>query len=405
MLSRLFSGRTRARPRPPGHRGRRPQPGDLRLARGLGLQHPRVRGELPGAATAGAATYPLTVNRRSDERILGDRQPPRRRALRRPTRAAAARAEARRRPTARCSAVVHETYDDELAWLADQVIATHDEMAEPAWKEIGVLTRDNAHAAAVFDALSDREIPVEIVGLKGLLRLPEVAEVVATLTLVQDVTANAALLTLLAGPRWAIGPRDLALLGRRARELAGSQPARRRASPTSRRSSRRPSRAPTRPRSPRSATRSRTRATSPTPPRRASGSRLLADELRRLRAGDRRADPRPGPPDHRRRPASTSSWPRRSARPPRPGATTSTCSSRRSPSSRPSTARSRWPRCWPGWRPRTSSARASTWPPRPRPTRSSCSPSTAPRASSGTRCSWSASPSASSRPTAAGPAG
>ena len=46
---------------------------------------------------------------------------------------------------------------------------------------------------------------------------------VATLTLVQDVTANAALLTLLAGPRWAIGPRDLALLGRRAAELAGSR--------------------------------------------------------------------------------------------------------------------------------------------------------------------------------------
>jgi DNA helicase-2/ATP-dependent DNA helicase PcrA len=48
-----------------------------------------------------------------------------------------------------------------------------------------------------------------------------VAEVVATLTLVQDVTANASLLTLLAGPRWAIGPRDLALLGRRAGDLSG----------------------------------------------------------------------------------------------------------------------------------------------------------------------------------------
>jgi DNA helicase-2/ATP-dependent DNA helicase PcrA len=123
--------------------------------------------------------------------------------------------------------MVHETYDGELAWLADRVIETHAELAgrkgEPSWKEIGVLTRDNAHAAAVFDALSNREIPVEIVGLKGLLRLPEVSEVVATLTLVQDVTANAALLTLLAGPRWAIGPRDLALLGRRAGELAGSQ--------------------------------------------------------------------------------------------------------------------------------------------------------------------------------------
>ena len=41
-------------------------------------------------------------------------------------------------------AVVHETYAAELAWLAGQVAATHDTMAEPSWREIGVLTRDNA---------------------------------------------------------------------------------------------------------------------------------------------------------------------------------------------------------------------------------------------------------------------
>ncbi|WP_243058094.1 ATP-dependent DNA helicase [Nocardioides sp. SR21] len=170
-------------------------------------------------------TYPLTVNRRSDERILATANH------------LAAQLYAERpdllplepKPDARpgeVRAIVHETDVDELAWLAERVIEAHAAIAartdQPAWKEIGVLTRDNAHAAAVFDALSEREVPVEIVGLKGLLRLPEVSEVVATLTLVQDVTANAALLTLLAGPRWAIGLRDLALLGRRARELAGS---------------------------------------------------------------------------------------------------------------------------------------------------------------------------------------
>ena len=63
-----------------------------------------------------------------------------------------------------------------------EVRAAHDSDVDRAWREIGVLTRDNAHAADVFDALTAREIPVEIVGLKGLLRLPEVAEVVATLT-------------------------------------------------------------------------------------------------------------------------------------------------------------------------------------------------------------------------------
>ena len=46
----------------------------------------------------------------------------------------------------------------------------------------------------------------------------------ATLHLLNDVTANAALLTLLTGPRWAIGPRDLRLLGRRAAVLAGGGP-------------------------------------------------------------------------------------------------------------------------------------------------------------------------------------
>ena len=44
----------------------------------------------------------------------------------------------------------------------------------------------------------------------------------AVLHLLKDVTANASLLTLLTGPRWAIGPRDLKLLGDRARELAGA---------------------------------------------------------------------------------------------------------------------------------------------------------------------------------------
>ncbi|KAA1426936.1 ATP-dependent DNA helicase [Nocardioides antri] len=170
------------------------------------------------ASGGGRPSYSLTVNRRSDARILATANHLARDLY-------AGREEDRLQPEDGAAdgvvdVVVHETSDDELAWLADQVIAAHERVP---WKEIGVLTRDNASAALVFDALTDREIPVEIVGLKGLLRLPEVAEVVATLELVQDVTANPALLTLLAGPRWAIGPRDLALLGRRSGELAGQQ--------------------------------------------------------------------------------------------------------------------------------------------------------------------------------------
>jgi DNA helicase-2/ATP-dependent DNA helicase PcrA len=163
--------------------------------------------------------YPLRVNRRSDARILEVAN-----ALAEPLyRASESVAELEPKPGAEpgaVRAVVHQTYRDELDWLAQEVKAAWD--PDRGWSEIGVLTRDNEHAADVFDALTGAEIPVEIVGLQGLVRLPEVTEVVATLSVLQDLTANADLLTLLSGPRWAIGPRDLALLGRRARDLAGT---------------------------------------------------------------------------------------------------------------------------------------------------------------------------------------
>ncbi len=120
-------------------------------------------------------------------------------------------------------AAVVETYRDELDFLAREVPRAHRAMPVPAWSEIGVLVRDNKTAAAVHDALVAVGVPVEVVGLSGLLSMPEVTEVVATLQLLHDVTANASLLALLSGPRWAIGVRDLALLGRRARRLSSSQ--------------------------------------------------------------------------------------------------------------------------------------------------------------------------------------
>lgn len=172
----------------------------------------------PAADGAEVPTYPLTVNRRSDARILEVAN-----RLAAPLYAKFAQVEPLvPKPGAEqgeVTARVFTTHADELAWLVDAVRDAHEE----SWAAIGVLTRDNSHAEDVFDALTGAGIPVEIVGLSGLLRLPEVAEIVATLHLLHDVTANASLLTLLTGPRWAIGPRDLRLLSRRAFEIAGRQ--------------------------------------------------------------------------------------------------------------------------------------------------------------------------------------
>jgi DNA helicase-2/ATP-dependent DNA helicase PcrA len=82
-----------------------------------------------------------------------------------------------------------------------------------------VLVRRNADAAPMADALTARGVPVEVVGLAGLLAVSEVADLVATLRLVADPTAGAAAMRVLTGPRWRLSGRDIAALWRRAVEL------------------------------------------------------------------------------------------------------------------------------------------------------------------------------------------
>ena len=89
--------------------------------------------------------------------------------------------------------------------------------------DVAVLCRRRSQFALLRAALEAGGIPVEVVGLGGLLTVPEVADIVATLRVLHDPTASGALARLLTGPRWRIGPRDLVALGRRARNLAAEQ--------------------------------------------------------------------------------------------------------------------------------------------------------------------------------------
>lgn len=86
--------------------------------------------------------------------------------------------------------------------------------------DIAVLCRKRAQFAPLRTVLEARGIPVEVVGLGGLLTVPEVADIVATLRVLHSPDASNALARLLTSPRWRIGPRDLVALGNRARELA-----------------------------------------------------------------------------------------------------------------------------------------------------------------------------------------
>ncbi|WAZ23989.1 ATP-dependent helicase [Streptomyces cinnabarinus] len=109
------------------------------------------------------------------------------------------------------------THSEEMAWIADSIAHLVNTGKAPG--EIAVLCRTATDFAEIQGALVARDVPVEVVGLSGLLHLPEIADLVAVCEVLQDPGANASLVRLLTGPRWRIGPRDLALLGRRARRL------------------------------------------------------------------------------------------------------------------------------------------------------------------------------------------
>ncbi|MBL1110237.1 UvrD-helicase domain-containing protein [Streptomyces sp. 5-8] len=117
--------------------------------------------------------------------------------------------------TVRCALL--STHAEEIDWIADSLAHLVRTGTPPG--EIAVLCRTATDFAEIQGALVARDVPVEVVGLSGLLHLPEIADLVAVCEVLQDPGANAALVRLLTGPRWRIGPRDLALLGRRARLL------------------------------------------------------------------------------------------------------------------------------------------------------------------------------------------
>ncbi len=64
--------------------------------------------------------------------------------------------------------------------------------AGTAPRDIAVLVRVRSDFAAFHAALVARGVPVEVVGLGGLLSLPEVADLVAMLGVLDDPTANPA---------------------------------------------------------------------------------------------------------------------------------------------------------------------------------------------------------------------
>lgn len=156
---------------------------------------------------APATVLPLSTSWRNDEAILAAANhlaAPLTAASRVPVRALTARPGA---GPGHLLAARLETLEEEAAYAADWLAAARRGPGAPP--TAAVLCRKRSQFDPVIAALEERGIPYEVVGLGGLLLTPEVADLVAALTVVADPTRGDRLMRLLTGPACRLGAADL----------------------------------------------------------------------------------------------------------------------------------------------------------------------------------------------------
>lgn len=119
--------------------------------------------------------------------------------------------------TAHVAATSEEEAEAVAEWVAERWRPGNDPRGRVT---AAVLCRARSQFAAVEVALRRRGLPVEVVGLGGLLSTPEVVDVVALLEAAHDPSRGDSLLRLLTGPRVNLGAADLHALGSWAADVA-----------------------------------------------------------------------------------------------------------------------------------------------------------------------------------------
>lgn len=115
--------------------------------------------------------------------------------------------------------VFEETLAEEAAavasWLADRLAEA------PTPPSAAIIVRARAHQRAYVEALSERGVPVHVLGIGGLLDDPAIADIVCTLRILAHTSAETELVRLLAGAKWRLGVADLNALAGSVRWLQG----------------------------------------------------------------------------------------------------------------------------------------------------------------------------------------
>ena len=166
-----------------------------------------------------APTLPLSTSWRNDHAVLAAAN-----AVAEPLRARSSVQvrQLRARPGAEVGRVAVRSYDtieDEAQGIAEHIAALWWDGGRRTKVTAAVLCRKRSQFEAVQAALVAAGLPVEVVGLGGLLTTPAVTDVLAALHVVHDPSRGDRLMRLLTGAGLRLGPRDLVALGSWSREL------------------------------------------------------------------------------------------------------------------------------------------------------------------------------------------
>ena len=132
------------------------------------------------------------------------------------------------RPNAKTGEVIcgiYETQMQEAQAIADYFAKYWFDPARTKLPEIerstfAVLVRARSQIDAIQSALQAKDIPTDVVGVGGLVHIPEVADIIALLRTLTMPDSGSALMRLLTGPYLSLGPRDLMALGAFTRKFA-----------------------------------------------------------------------------------------------------------------------------------------------------------------------------------------
>ena len=113
------------------------------------------------------------------------------------------------------------TGEEEVTYIADYLAEEYQRcQAAGTTFDAAVLVRTNEQSPPFLDALAQRGVPAVIVGLAGLLRLPEILDITSVLKALVEPASDEDMLRLLLGPRYNLGAHDVGVLHTRVRQLA-----------------------------------------------------------------------------------------------------------------------------------------------------------------------------------------